>query len=59
MNIRAKIYGDWVEEPLLKAKTPKGAKADELNSIAVPRESRQRSDSRAEDRHRTCGHRAP
>ena len=58
MNIRAKIYGDWVEEPLLKAKTPKGAKADELNSIAVPRESRQRSDSRAEDRHRLIGERA-
>ena len=40
MNIRAKIYGDWVEEPLLKAKKPKGAKADELDSIAVARESR-------------------
>jgi PilZ domain-containing protein len=58
MNIRAKIYGDWVEEPLLKAKRPKGAKADELNSIPVPRESRQRSDSRAEDRHRLLNERA-
>ncbi len=58
MNIRAKIYGDWVEEPLLKAKKPKGAKADELDSIAVARESRQRSDSRAEDRHRLIGERA-
>src|SRR3569833_3687776 len=58
MNIRAKIYGDWVEEPLLKAKKPKGAKADELDSIPVPRESRQRSDSRAEDRHRLLNERA-
>jgi hypothetical protein len=58
MNIRAKIYGDWVEEPLLKAKKPRGAKADELDSIAVSRESRQRSDSRAEDRHRLIGERA-
>ena len=40
MNIRAKIYGDWVEEPLLKAKKPKGAKADELDSIAVARGNR-------------------
>ena len=58
MNIRAKIYGDWVEEPLLKAKKPKGAKPDELDSIPVPRESRQRSDSRAEDRHRLLNERA-
>jgi hypothetical protein len=58
MNIRAKIYGDWVEEPLLKAKKPKGVKADELDSIPVPRESRQRSDSRAEDRHRLLNERA-
>ena len=58
MNIRAKIYGDWVEEPLLKAKKPRGAKADELDSIPVPRESRQRSDSRAEDRHRLLNERA-
>lgn len=58
MNIRAKIYGDWVEEPLLKAKKPKGAKADELDSIAVSRESRQRSDSRGEDRHRLISERA-
>jgi hypothetical protein len=53
MNIRAKVYGGGAaEEPLLKAKTPKGAKSDELHSIAVAREARQRSDSRGEDRHR-------
>jgi hypothetical protein len=59
MNIRAKIYGGGVpEEPLLKAKTPKGAKPDALHSIAVARESRQRADSRAEDRHRLLNERA-
>ena len=54
MNIRAKIYGgaQAAEEPLLPPKKPKGAKAAELNSIAVPRESRHRSNSRGEDRHR-------
>lgn len=54
MNIRAKIYGgvQAAEEPLLPPKQPKGAKAAELHSIAVPRESRQRSNSRGEDRHR-------
>jgi PilZ domain. len=59
MNIRAKIYGGGAPEaPLLKAKQPRGAKPDELHSIAVARESRQRSDSRAEDRHRLIGERA-
>ena len=59
MNIRAKIYGgtEAAEEPLLPAKKPKGARAAELNSISVPRESRQRSNSRGEDRHRrACPH---
>jgi hypothetical protein len=60
MNIRAKIFGgnSPVDEPLLRAKTPKGAKADELHSIAVPRETRRRSNSRAGDRHRLSGERA-
>lgn len=60
MNIRAKIYGgaDAANESLLKAKQPKGAKADTLHSISVARETRQRSDSRAEDRHRLSGERA-
>ena len=60
MNIRAKVYGGVqpAEEPLLPAKRPKGAKAAELHSIAVPRESRQRSNSRGEDRHRLSGERA-
>ena len=57
MNIRAQIYGGVMpaEEPLLPTKKPKGAKAAELDSIKVPRESRQRSNSRGEDRHRLTG----
>jgi hypothetical protein len=60
MNIRAKIYGgvEAAEEPLLPAKKPKGAKAAELDSVPVRRESRQRSNSRGEDRHRLNGERA-
>ena len=51
MNIRAKIYGgvQATEEPLLKPKRPKGAKADTLNSVTVRREtssSNQRSERR-------------
>src|SRR5437764_13309466 len=53
MNIRAKIYGgDSVEPDLLGAKKPRGAKADELDSVVVPREEKRRSNSRYGDRHR-------
>ena len=55
MNIRAKIFGgpSKDEEPLVvKAKKPKGAKADTLNSIPVAREEARRGDTRADDRHR-------
>ena len=53
MNIRAKIYGgDSAEPELLGAKKPRGAKADELNSVVVPREEKRRSNSRYGDRHR-------
>ena len=40
MNIRAKIYGgaNSAEEPIMKAKRRKGAKADTLASVAVMRE---------------------
>lgn len=60
MNIRAKIFGgtSLTEEPLLKAKKPKGAKADALDSIAVPRETRRQSNSRGSDRHRLIGEHA-
>ena len=57
MNIRAKIYGgeSAAEEPILKAKKPKGAKADTLHSVTVEREARRRSNARGEDRHRLSG----
>src|SRR6476661_3229662 len=54
MNIRAKVYGgaQAAEEPLLKAKKPRGAKADTLHSVKVARETRRASNGRSEDRHR-------
>lgn len=53
MNIRAKIYGGKsAEEPLLRAKNPKGAKTDELDSVTVPRDESRRSNNRSADRHR-------
>src|SRR4051812_13556662 len=60
MNIRAKIYGgaSAAEEPLLKGKKPRGAKADTLHSVAVSREARRASNGRAEDRHRLTGEKA-
>ena len=59
MNIRAKVYrGVSAEEPILKAKKPKGAKADALHSVAVPREVRRASNNRGEDRHRLTEERA-
>lgn len=58
MNIRAKIFGGGVEEPLLQAKAPKGARADVLNSIAVAREESRRSNHRQSDRHRLTSEQA-
>src|SRR5205085_2745556 len=60
MNIRAKIFGgvDPSEEPILKAKSPKGAKPDTLHSVTVPREAGRGSDSRIGDRHRLTDERA-
>jgi hypothetical protein len=54
MNIRSKIFGNRAaeESPVLKAKKPKGAKADTLNSIPVIREETRRGDTRDQDRHR-------
>lgn len=54
MNIRSKIFGNGAAEelPVLKAKKPKGAKADTLNSIPVIREETRRGDTRDQDRHR-------
>jgi len=54
MNIRAKIFGGSVpDEPvLIKAKRPKGVKADALDSIAVSRAETRRANTREDDRHR-------
>lgn len=53
MNIRTKIYGGEEAGPdLLGAKRPKGAKADKLASVSVPREAKRLANSRVEDRHR-------
>jgi hypothetical protein len=60
MNIRAKVYGgtNSAEEPLIKAKRAKGAKADTLHSVAVMREARRAANGRSEDRHRLADERA-
>ena len=58
MNIRAKVYGGIADEPILKAKKPKGAKADTLQSVAVPREVHRANNGRGEDRHRLTDERA-
>lgn len=53
MNIRAKIFGTAPSaDPILRAKQPRGAKGDDLHSVAVPREEGRRSNSRGADRHR-------
>ncbi|HEX5237369.1 MAG TPA: PilZ domain-containing protein [Sphingomicrobium sp.] len=55
MNIRAKIFGGASasdEQPVIKSKRPRGAKADQLNSVGVKREESRRHNSRGDDRHR-------
>lgn len=54
MNIRAKIFGGSkpADEPLLRSKTRKGTIAEDIQSVAVPREARRASNGRGEDRHR-------
>ena len=55
MNIRAKIFGGMPlnEDPLLQAKSPRGAKLDALDSVSVAREEpKLRPNSRSADRHR-------
>jgi hypothetical protein len=60
MNIRAKVYGgpQSAEEPLLRAKKPKGTQSENLQTVTVPREVRRASNARGEDRHRLSGERA-
>jgi hypothetical protein len=59
MNIRAKIFGGGIEsEPaLIKAKAPKGAKADRLHTVAVIRAESRRTNNRDNDRHRLANER--
>src|SRR3569832_1441917 len=54
MNIRAKIFGGNVpaEPALIRAKAPKGAKADALDSLPVTRAETRRANTREDDRHR-------
>lgn len=55
MNIRSKIFGSGKqaeESPVVRAKAPKGVKADTLNSIPVAREETRRANTRDGDRHR-------
>ena len=54
MNIRAKIFGggDSPQEPILRAKQPRGARGEDLHSVTVPREEGRRSNDRGADRHR-------
>jgi hypothetical protein len=53
MNIRAKIFGGQPDpNPVVAAKKSKGARADTLSSITVPREETRRANTRDEDRHR-------
>lgn len=54
MNVRSKIYGGSIaaDDPLLHVKRPKGAKADNLLSVATPRHERRAANHRLGDRHR-------
>lgn len=58
MNIRAKVFRGAADEPILRSKKPRGAKADTLNSVAVARETRRLNNGRGEDRHRLTDERA-
>ena len=52
MSIRTRIFGPGADEPLLRAKTPKGAIPDSLDSVRVPRAETRRANARGRDRHR-------
>ncbi len=58
MNIRGQIFGGKAEEPLIRAKQPKGAQPDTLHSIAVARSESRRGDQRGGDRHRLSAEQA-
>jgi hypothetical protein len=58
MSIRTRIFGPGADEPLLRAKAPKGAKPDLLNSVIVPRAETRRGNVRGGDRHRLSSEQA-
>jgi len=58
MSIRTRIFGPGADEPLLRAKAPKGAKPEMLDSVRVPRAETRRSNARGGDRHRLTAEQA-
>jgi hypothetical protein len=58
MSIRTRIFGPGADEPLLRAKAPKGAKPDMLDTVIVPRAETRRGNVRAGDRHRLTAEQA-
>lgn len=58
MNIRAKIFGGAVDEPILPSKKPKRARTDTLQGINVSRDAQRRTNDRISDRHRLSDERA-
>lgn len=58
MSIRTRIFGPGADEPLLRAKAPRGAKPDMLDSVLVPRTESRRGNARGQDRHRLSAEQA-
>jgi hypothetical protein len=58
MSIRTRIFGPGADEPLLRAKAPKGAKPDTLDSVSVARAESRRTNARGGDRHRLTAEQA-
>lgn len=58
MSIRTRIFGPGADEPLLRAKAPKGAKSDMLDTVVVPRAETRRGNVRGGDRHRLTSEQA-
>ena len=58
MSIRTRIFGAGADEPLLRAKAPKGAKPEMLDSVCVPRAESRRGNARGGDRHRLSAEQA-
>jgi hypothetical protein len=58
MSFRTRIFGPGADQPLLRAKRPKGAKADTLDSVVVIRAETRRGNARGGDRHRLSAEQA-